>query len=81
MKNVIIDTTREGNRTKLILKNTVEDGTPTKLGHAIDYLPHGIIDKTVTGLGGTTLELDCKRNSIIVEPLKFTLAQTSFAEA
>ena len=72
MKNVIIDTTREGNRTKLILKNTVEDGTPTKLGHAIDYLPHGIIDKTVTGLGGTTLELDCKRNSIIVEPLKFT---------
>lgn len=72
MKNVIIDRTREGNRTKLILKNTIEDGSPTKLGHAIDYLPHGIIDKTVTGLGGTTLELDCKRNSIIVEPLKFT---------
>ena len=41
-----------------------------KLGHGIAMLPHGIIDKKITGIGGTTVELQAKRNSIIVEPLK-----------
>lgn len=56
---------------ELVIKNTF-NGNPTKLGHVLNYLPNGIIDKSITGLGGTTLELDCERNSIIVEPLKFT---------
>lgn len=47
-----------------ILKNGV------KLGEALKLLPFGIIDKKITGIGGTTLELLSKRNSIIVEPLK-----------
>ncbi|WP_299017669.1 hypothetical protein [uncultured Polaribacter sp.] len=58
-------------KSKLIIKNTFNN-KPTKLGHVLNSLPSGIIDKSITGLGGTTLELDCKRNSIIVEPLKFT---------
>jgi len=38
-----------------------------------DYLsktPHGLIDKKVTGIGATTLEINSKRNSIIVLPTK-----------
>jgi hypothetical protein len=41
-----------------------------KLGDIIYSLPHGIIDKKVTGVGATTLELKAKRNSIIVMPTK-----------
>ena len=36
-------------------------------------LPYGLIDKQVTGIGATHLELHCKRNSIIVTPTR-TLA-------
>ena len=42
------------------------------LSDTITELPHGIINKTETGIGATTLELNSKRNSIIVEPLKVT---------
>ncbi|MBP9847875.1 MAG: hypothetical protein KBC58_00395 [Flavobacterium sp.] len=42
------------------------------LSDTIKELPHGIINKTETGIGATTLELESKRNSIIVEPLKVT---------
>lgn len=35
-----------------------------------DFLPNGIINKTETGIGGTTVESKSRRNSIIVEPLK-----------
>jgi hypothetical protein len=38
----------------------------------LDFLPSGIIHKGKTGFGATTFELNCKRNSIIVEPLKVT---------
>lgn len=45
-----------------------------KLGEVFDRVPYGIINKTITGLGATTLELMTpKRNSIIVVPTK-TLA-------
>jgi hypothetical protein len=39
-----------------------------RLSESIQFLPSGIIDKTYTGIGGTSLELDCERNSIIVVP-------------
>ncbi len=42
------------------------------LRDTIKELPHGIINKTETGIGATTLELESKRNSIIVEPLRVT---------
>lgn len=38
-----------------------------------DYLtkmPHGIVDKKIPGIGATTLEINSKRNSIIVFPTK-----------
>ena len=38
-----------------------------------DYLtkmPHGLVDKKITGIGATTLEINSKRNSIIVFPTK-----------
>jgi hypothetical protein len=40
------------------------------LSETISELPPGIINKTGTGIGATTMELESKRNSIIVEPLK-----------
>lgn len=71
-QNIVLSKITEGKITTLTIQNKIEDGSPTKLGHVLNCLPHGIIDKTVTGLGGTTLELDCDRNSIVVEPLKHT---------
>jgi hypothetical protein len=44
----------------------------TKLGQAFNFLPAGIIDKTQTGIGGTSCELDSNRASIIVQPYVFT---------
>lgn len=41
-----------------------------KLGDIIEYLPYGLIDKKITGIGATTLEMKAKRNSIIVMPTK-----------
>lgn len=43
------------------------------LGDYIQRLPHGIVDKQLTGFGATTLEITCERNSIVVVPTK-TLA-------
>lgn len=47
---------------------TLEQGD--KLGDFFSTLPYGIINKTITGIGATTLELNCERNSIIVLPTK-----------
>lgn len=40
------------------------------LGDVFSTLPYGIIKKNKTGLGATTLELNSKRNSIIVVPTR-----------
>jgi len=40
------------------------------LSKIIDVLPYGLIDKQATGIGATTLELECERNSIIVTPTR-----------
>lgn len=40
------------------------------LGEVLNFLPFGIINKNVTGIGATTLELEAKRDSIIVVPTK-----------
>lgn len=52
----------------------------TWLKDAIDFLPNGIINKGVTGIGATTLELNCDRNSIIIQPLKITVEQKSLGK-
>jgi hypothetical protein len=41
----------------------------TYLGKSLFRLPYGIVNKNITGIGGTSLESDAERNSIIVEPL------------
>lgn len=46
------------------------DTTTYRLSNFIDNLPHGILDKRITGIGATTLEIKSKRNSIIVVPTK-----------
>ena len=40
------------------------------LADFIDKMPHGIVDKQIPGIGATTLEINSKRNSIIVFPTK-----------
>ena len=47
---------------------TLEDGD--KLGDFFDRLPYGVINKNITGIGATSLELRADRNSIIVLPIK-----------
>jgi hypothetical protein len=39
-----------------------------RLSKAFKKLPSGFIDKTYTGIGGTSMELDCDRDSIVVVP-------------
>lgn len=48
------------------------------LREVIDELPNGIINKTKTGVGGTTLEIKTNRHSIIVQPLKVTASEKAF---
>lgn len=45
----------------------------------LPFLPHGIINKTETGIGGTTVEAKAKRHSIIVEPLKAIASSKAIA--
>lgn len=52
-----------------------------KMGEVFDRMPYGIVNKTITGLGATTLEImSRKRNSIIVVPTK-TLAYSKTQKA
>lgn len=67
-------TANESGGIDYILKNG------TWLKDAIDFLPNGIINKGVTGIGATTLELNCDRNSIIIQPLKITVEQKSLGK-
>lgn len=53
----------------------------TKLGETFDSLPSGLINKTETGMGATTLELKAERNSIIVEPIKITASSKAFNQS
>lgn len=48
------------------------------LSEVISELPHGIFNKSKTGLGATTLELKSERNSIIVEPLRITASSKAY---
>src|SRR5690554_5327298 len=47
-----------------------DDSDNFYLGDYFDFFPYGIIDKKTTGIGATTLEMNAKRNSIIVTPTK-----------
>ena len=52
-----------------------------KIGEVMDRIPFGILNKTITGLGATTLEImNQQRNSIIVVPTK-SLAYTKYKSA
>lgn len=52
-----------------------------KMGQVLDSVPYGIIDKSITGIGATTLEIDTKiRHSIIVVPTK-ALAYNKYKSA
>ena len=59
-------------------RNLISVKNGTYLSSTIDKLPHGIINKTETGIGATTVELDSRRNSIIVEPLKVTASAKAY---
>lgn len=69
-KKLIVNTQhdKKTNTTIYTLSNLNPSNKKTKLGDVFNYLPHGIIDKTETGIGGTSLELDSNRNSIVVLP-------------
>ena len=49
------------------------------LSNHFNQLPYGLIDKSITGLGATTLEMKAKRNSIIVTPTK-NLAYSKYSK-
>ena len=55
------------------------DSTKNYLSEVFDFLPsHVLLDKGMTGCGGTTLELTCKRNSLVLVPtVNLVLNKTS----
>jgi hypothetical protein len=55
-----------------VIKNKKADGSPAMLSEVLYHLPSGSIHKSDTGMGATTAEILAKRNSIIVEPIRFT---------
>ncbi len=58
---------------------TIQQGQ--KIGEVMDRVPFGILNKTITGLGATTLEImNQERNSIIVVPTK-ALAYSKYKSA
>ncbi len=65
-EKILANSSNESGGIDYILKNG------SKLSDVIDFLPNGIINKGVTGIGATTLEIKCLRHSIIVQPLKVT---------
>ena len=58
-----------------------DENTPSKYYLTKDFtkLPCGLIDKSLTGLGATTLEMKAERNSIIVTPTK-NLAYSKYSK-
>lgn len=68
----LVKKTTTGKKTVYTLKNLNRSGKPTKLGDVFNHLPSGIVIKSETGMGATTLEIEAERNSIIVEPLRIT---------
>ena len=60
----------QSTNSKGVVNYVLENGS--WLGDSFNYLPSGIIDKRETGIGATTLELECNRNSIIVLPTRYT---------
>lgn len=58
-----------------------DEDTPSKYYLTKDFtkLPCGLIDKSLTGLGATTLEMKAERNSIIVTPTK-NLAYSKYSK-
>lgn len=69
VKNIWLD--HIGNADFSEMRWTMEIEQGTKLGDVLTRIPCGVIHKTITGLGATTLELvNQTRDSIIVVPTK-----------
>lgn len=52
----------------------------TKLSEVLEFLPCGLIDKKITGIGATHLEMYSLRNSIIVTPTRVLAYNKSIKE-
>ena len=52
----------------------------TKLSEVLEFLPHGLVDKKITGIGATHLEMYSHRNSIIVTPTRVLAYNKSIKE-
>lgn len=57
-------------RIKIKIRKNINFGNKFYLSDYFDFLPNGIIDKKATGIGATYLEMNSKRDSIIVTPTK-----------
>ena len=64
-----------GNFYSIVINNDVSP--KIKMLDIFDRMPYGLIDKRVTGIGATYLEMHAERNSIIVLPNR-ALAQTKY---
>lgn len=61
---------KEEDRLKFNIKYKDEGDKSYYISQHFKQLPYGLMDKSITGLGATTLEMRAKRHSIIVTPTK-----------
>lgn len=66
------DFSEDGKTKTIVIYRENPSGRETKLSDVFERIPHGHVIKSETGMGATYLELSTMRNSIIVEPIKFT---------
>ena len=69
--SLVISDIQETNQRIITIRKETEAGV-THLSDVFSALPNGLVHKTETGMGATTLELSTLRNSIIVEPIIIT---------
>lgn len=72
------DTTNTSSIREIVIIKDKTTSSSTKLSDVFKFLPNGLVHKEETGMGATTLELKCKRNSIIVEPIKITASSKAY---
>lgn len=70
-KLIISKTANSSGGFDYVIKNK-NNNVDVKLGDVFNYLPAGVIDKTETGIGGTSCEINSERHSIIVQPYTTT---------
>lgn len=78
----VVNTEVSPGETTIVIKKKTDGDQPKSKNHLSDVLenlPWGLIGKSDTGMGATSLELNTPRHSIIVEPIRVTASSKAYS--